>query len=535
MPHPRRSLPLITLLAAALIACGDDAPEAGSSSWELELPAEAMTPPTTQEEPREVLEAPREVAEEVEMPRQEEAAPMVNEAPERPRSPLATCELEPLWWQGDATHRLTPAVFDWTPDASALVQGAGDFGEGWSARRGRDGVQMLRNLPTELLSVSTNWELTVLRERIPEQGERVVARRGLDGPIVWTAPEHFRHAVVSADGERVAALACGDGEARPARLSVWELGAGAELASVALPDYQCYWYQAHAALRISPRGEHVALTTIVQGSARGPAAPELRLLSLRGGEPKLTSTTLELSSPEQRAYHGQLAEVRFHPDGDTLSIIGANGERLLLDVETVDVRARQARGAFVSNLDTYLPPLPASPLAWSPQGDVEASVAPDGAVELRRGEGPPLARLFAPEAPTLGQWWDAAVENPPIAVSFSPEGDRVAASFRMGLGVWGCADAAPTTPEDALGEIEVEAPARVAVGEAVAPRITFDEDGAAGHLVAYRLLVDGELRHSALTPALRWTPYEEGTYELVVVVDDGQRTARSAPLTIEVR
>ena len=48
-----------------------------------------------------------------------------------PRPSIAQgCEIKPLWWSEGTAYVLTPQIFGWTPDGSALVMGNEPIG--WS-------------------------------------------------------------------------------------------------------------------------------------------------------------------------------------------------------------------------------------------------------------------------------------------------------------------------------------------------------------------------------------------------------------------
>ena len=445
-------------------------------------------------------------------------------------APIGECDLEPIWWQPEPIRKLTPTTFSVNPDESLLmVSNAYDNVEAGMLRLGNGDVLNAPHFTHDVWGVDASWDRALVRTTLgSEQRVQVV-----NGDRTQTLFEHeigpeWVYAVLNEEGTYVGMLECSRGNSTQApTLTIWSLDdTHAPVATATLPDDQCRGtFPPSSHFTISRDGSSVAYVSIPETFAEDPKPTRVFRLDasdgVRGGV-DLPMGDVELDFSE---YHGVVASLSYTPAGN-LSVVSAYGKRTIFD-DDLQIVSQEDRGAFVSNQDTFLPPLPMSPIAWTTDGNVEASVALDGAVELRLLDGSIAARLFAPEASDLAEWGETSgVENAPVGVTFSPDDAMIAVAFRKGIGLWGCPDALPT-PRVLDREIRLDAPASATLGESVPLEVVVT--GAPTDWLVYRLFVDGELRQSWLDPSqLRYFPYEAGRHDLELEVDDGWGPTRSA-------
>jgi hypothetical protein len=210
-----------------------------------------------------------------------------------------------------------------------------------------------------------------------------------------------------------------------------------------------------AQIVMSDDGKHVVL--VLSDDSRDTIHPRLLVVSERssGWEDSYIDVPFGLNGQAGR-YHGQVASVAFSPDNNQIHVVSATGEAISIATADHLVTHREVRGAFAANWDTYLPPLPSSPVEWTSNGNVMFSVATDGALELVRGE-TLLKRIVAPEGSGAEQHgWNPELGNPVTAIAVSPAGDKFVVAFARGMGMWGCANSLPAG-ETAMRGVTVRA------------------------------------------------------------------------------
>jgi WD40 repeat protein len=452
------------------------------------------------------------------------------------------CDFQPLWWQSESVSRITPSVFDISPDESLLVRGEGDFGEGWGATRLSTGDVITTYSPTPYLGISSDFKRTLTRTY--EQDEQEYKIRVTDverdvSLIEISGSDWSGRAVLDADGDRVATYTCEyieDIQRTFANVALWDVTSGEQIARHSVPQDGCFWYGSSLDLQISDDGNHVAFITNFERtfSDEDPFA-KLHLMSVGYDREVFHTMVVPLVDGERdetSRYRGQVSALRFTPDSERISVTSGGGLRTELSTETFEVLSQEKRGAFVSNPDTYLPPMPMSPTEWTRDGEVMASVALDGSVELRDSDGEVFQTIVAPEESDIAQWNpDIDVPNAPVGITFSPDGESVAVSFRKGVGLWGCRDAVePQTT--GLRSVSLEVPDVEFAGKEVPLDITLEGQGR-GQWTIYKLYVDGYLRASGTRAEdLKWKVNTDGVFNVEVEVDDGWGSVRSEVKTI---
>jgi WD40 repeat protein len=148
-----------------------------------------------------------------------------------------------------------------------------------------------------------------------------------------------------------------------------------------------------------------------------------------------------------------LAALSMHPSGEAFSAVSRQGWRKTFTLNEAgdgyELTGEERRGAWIAERHTdtrwgdeatYHPDLDlkvlSSPIAFSPNGRLEASVHPTGAIELRDvATGEEITRLHPGPQPVGVR---AERIDVPVAIDFSDDGARVAVAFEGGLGVWSC-------------------------------------------------------------------------------------------------
>jgi hypothetical protein len=450
---------------------------------------------------------------------------------------VAACDLEPIWWQPAPIHRLSPEVFSISPAEHMLMVGGEPFGMGAGVVRLENGDVMTTEYATSPVEgLSTSWERSMTQswegdarrvQVIDAERTRVYFEREVTSSQV--------HAALSADGARLGMAEClYDEGPLGVELTIWDVDdADAPLARTLIEADTCVWYSPDGThFTIAPDGSSVAYVTNPDRFGEEMEEVQVVTLDARSGAVERAALPMGDEDHEHGGYYGVVASLEYTPAG-LLSVVSAHGLRTVFDA-SLSVVSQEPRGAFVSNPDSYMPPLPMSPVAWTADGEVEASVAEDGAVELRLDDGEVVRRLFAPEASDIAEWTGVTqeVENAPIAVTFSPDDDMVAVAFRKGVGLWGCPGSLPT-PRATPREVRLDAPAVATLGDDVP--LEMAATGAASGWTVYKLFVDGQMRQTWFDPSeITYRPYQAGQRVLELEVDDGWSPTRSAPVVMEV-
>ena len=518
------------LAALGVVGCGART-DLDDSSWELEANAPQVDPaadPVNEPINDPVIE-PEIVVDPIEEP--------------PPIAPLTTCELEPIWWQPEPIHRLTPAVFEVSPGAHVLMRGGEMFGDGFGMLRMSSGEIMTTYSSSRVEGVDAGWGRSLERGQDEQTGEAIIRVMSADRTrTVFQIPgtSYQRFATLSRDGERVGMVECmatADGTPRGVEMSIWDVtDSSAPLARTTLPERECAWYGANTThIAITPNGDSLAHVNTIHGINDEGLTPPILSLLHEDGELLETEIPQDDIEDANGRYYGVVSSLTFTPNGD-VSAISAGGVRTIFG-PSLEAKSTERRGAFVSNPDTYMPPLPMSPTAWTRDGSLEASTALDGAVELRDASGEVVSRLFAPEPSDIANWNtdpDTTIDNAPVMATFSGDGSMVAVGFRKGVGLWGCPEALPTSPRADERRVQLDAPASARVGEPVPLELAVS-GAAASDWSVYKLIVDGQLRGSWLDPSqITWRHYQPGRLTLELEVDDGWTTTRSAPRVVEI-
>lgn len=438
----------------------------------------------------------------------------------------AACAFEPLWWQPKVQHRLTPMVFDFDPQESLLVRGTGDYGEGATSIRFRDEALPTVPMARSVLGHDAGWDrvLTLgydplmegrrLRVRSMARGARVF---DVDAGQIWSA-------AMSLNGRRVTAQRCLNDVSE---LLVWDVDTGQELVREELPHQSCVGYVASRLdLAISSDGNLIATTELTRTRREDTEAPRLSVFTSSGAGYQMRDVPIpRLPSDENLPmYHGLVSALAITPEGD-VSVTSADGLRTVFDARTLEPLTTERRGAFISNQDTFLPPLPLSPIAWSPDGRHMASVNEEGDVEVRAGD-VTLTRLQAPETDAF----QGLGPNSPVALSFSPQGDKLVIGFRQGVGVWGCAPL--QTQSTGWMQVSLDVLESIIVGEPAVFEVQTNGE-ARSDWVWFSLLVDGQHVSTYFWwDTISWTARDEEEHVIEVEVHDGWGAVRSEPLVI---
>lgn len=453
------------------------------------------------------------------------------------------CDFQPLWWQGESISRITPNVFEVSPDESILIRGEGDFGEGWGATRLSTGDVITAYSAKLYMGVSRDFKRTLTRDYDRETSEYKVRVRDVERDVtLFDIPNSNweGRAVLDADGDRVATFKCeyiNDVERTFANVAIWDVNTGEQIARESIPQDGCFWYGSSLDLQISDDGNHAAFITNFERSfsEEDDNFARVHLLSVDRGRAISQTMEVPMNAAEREdmvRYRGQVAALRFSPDSKRLSVTSGGGLRSEISTETFEILTMEQRGAFVSNPDTYLPPMPMSPIEWTADGKVMASVAVDGSVELRDQDGEVFQKIFAPEESDIAQWNpDLAGPNAPVGITFSPDGESVAIGFRKGIGLWGCRDSVKEQ-DSGLRSVSLRVPETEFAGKVLPLDITLEGSGR-GQWTIYKLYVDGYLRASGTREEdLAWTVNSNGVFNVEVEVDDGWGSVRSDVQTI---
>lgn len=536
-PHAQALACLATFTTFATItACGhsdqlDDQFDdpAGGPTWPLE-PARVGS--SDDKDP-----APRATTEET----IESTTPMIDDVreptPSSGEPSVARCGDAPIWWIDDAIHRLDSRVFGWAPDHSALVNGADGFASSWALRRAHDGELMSEWRRDAVIDISADWR-RALNQNAETRAIEVIDRA--TGRVLFTSPDAPSITAMSPDGRRVAYIVC-DASAEGARagtVSIFDVDSGDLLHSRHLEDYACeWWYNWDTVLEFSADSKHLFVPQPNTNRGDGVVEPPLFHVLSESSEGDFELASIELAplSDGPRFMHqGQFAGVHPAPDSSRVEVVMSDGTHYTLSLDALELTASGERGAFTSNWDSYLPPLPNSPIAWTSDMSLVASVNPDGVVEVVRVEtGELIFELEGPEIEDQLTPTNAPMMNPPVQIAFSPDDQMILVSFRQGLGVWGCGDVLASAPETGFEAAHINV-TTTPTQHAHSVEIDVDVTGQPrGMFTSYKLLVNGALHQTFDSPEQMIIPiYRPGEYKLEVEVDDGFGSVISAPVTI---
>lgn len=463
----------------------------------------------------------------------EEEQPVVEEPPALEPN-ITRCGDAPIWWADDAIHRLDSRVFGWTPDHSALISDSDFLASSWSLRRAHDGELMSQWRRDTTIDISTDWRRVLSTNRETHAVE--VTDRDTNH-VLFTSPEAPAFAAMSPDGSRLAYVVCGSEDKT---LSIFDVDSGDELHSERIPSYRCeWWYDWDTNFAFSADSRHLFIPEPQRNLSEGVITPPTFNIITESPTNGFELTSIELeplteNENFQLSYHGHFAGVHSTPDSSRVEVVMADGTHHTISLETLEITSTGTRGAFVSNWDSYMPPLPNSPLAWTSNMSLVASVNPDGVVEvvdvetgelLFELEGPEIEDQFAPT--------NAPMMNPPVQIAFSPDDQMILVAFRKGLGVWGCGDVLANSPETGFEAANIEVTA-TPTQHAHSVEINVDVTGQPrGMFTSYKLLVNDALHQTFDSPEQMIIPlYQPGEYKLEVEVDDGFGSVISEPVTI---
>lgn len=555
LPGQLGALLLLVAQACGTTAEFDEVSSGESGAWLEEPEADTQLMPSPQEpieeDPaRPIVQTPDE--------------PMMDQDPSRPSMPpeprpahdLSSCELEMRWWNPSLSQQLQGSDFGWSPDQSVILGAGTQVLSSWQMARGRDGEQMLYDSwPMQIIDVDRAWRRALVRKQL-EGGEQVLAvillETGEELMRLDDSPYPGYDLALSEDGETLVGSRCDshqDGTSTET-LSFWSAGSGTWITGYEEQrDEECSWVSAFTSnMAMNDDASVVALVRDIDPYRLFEEEQEVlpgRTVHVfnRHGD-HLIRRGLQLDDvpagpPGGRgSYAVSLAGLEVHPDQRTVSVVDLTGKHYLIDTtgEDLAITAREERGAFVSNWNSYLPSIATSPMAWSADHELFASVNTAGEMEIEAWPSRGVVKhvLRAPDVPeSRDHFFPEGSINAPVDVAFSPDNRSVMVAFTLGVGVWGCAGE-ETFAEVEVGPLQVELETDVLVsGQSYDfDRLEFMQESVTKrrHARVLRVVVDGEVKQlsnmsSGLEPKL--TLYTAGEHEVSFEVDDGVNLWRS--------
>ncbi len=447
-------------------------------------------------------------------------------------APLETCVIEPLWWTSEAEHRATPQHFEFTADGTAIISGADVFGSGHRAWRASDGEVIFERGVNHILGANAD-DSRILRNQFVDGEQRLsVSPLGAPDRPIWSRNIRLAGAAIDGTGSRVAFISQHFDEERQHTwfvLEVVDIDTNTRLFERTFNDGEFAWWApyGHSVLEFSDDGKKVAVGLMRQWwTIEDFVAPRVHLLSETEHGWNESTIDVPFERDQPNGYDGQIASISFSPQSDRLEIVSSTGQMVAVDTTDAAIVDTGVRGAFAANWDTYLPPLPASPVVWTSNGRVKFTVAEDGALNVALGE-TTLGQFVANEPSDAERFgWNPEVSNPVMGVSVAPDSDKFAVAFRRGIGVWGCANSLPTG-EGGLNGATLRATRSPDSPYAFDLDITLDGQPAS-ELWGYEVFINGESRGSFSGDTKRHShSFSEGSVVIQVEVRDVFGAVRS--------
>ncbi len=433
--------------------------------------------------------------------------------------PADSPRLVRLWWRELPSLTHGPGMFQQSPNQALLMRSS--VWSGSEMMRATDGARAFDAPIAAPYSIDRGWHTQVAIQNDDEGGEDVVVTTLLThNPLqqypLQAAPEAYFNlgstAVISADAAIVSTLTCLRGADQGDSMAVvrsWQTQTGEPGPAVELDGACAAWgISREPQLIPTPSGGTVLITD-----------QAVHHVQLASGDVH----TLALGDTFG-GYNGRpLGAMSVDPTGTMVALVtfGAAPDHGVLHVLSLPSLDRLATiSARVSGINqrTYMPG-EASPIAWSGDGRM-AHVGPDGRMVLRDVDSFSVIDVLDTPVPTTEQnaFMDGA--NAPVAATFF-NGGELAVSYEQGVALWGTAEVAlPSAPHHL--HVLLDGPETLEVGQTgnwIATHLGGDQ------LHSHQFFVDGE---PFTEPLMRrdgdWTPTQQGTFEIVVVVEDGLDT-----------
>ncbi len=240
-----------------------------------------------------------------------------------------------------------------------------------------------------------------------------------------------------------------------------------------------------------------------------------------------------LAFPYMRAIVG----ADMSPDGERVALVDSEGELRLFALPGLEELATFEAAVLPIDTDSYMPSY-AAPVVFSPDGTLlahaAAEVEGEAEVWIRRvSDGEVLHSLVLEDDALDDDFVDlswSGWSNAPVALEFVPDGTGLVVSHDVGLVLWRCSGSEWPEPSDDLGVL-IEGPSSAEVGDVVS--FTATHLGS-DHVHSHQFFVEGEpLADPSIERSAEWLAPAPGSYEVLIVVDDGLSTG-AATMLLEV-
>lgn len=458
---------------------------------------------------------------------------------------LSRCELKQLWWDPVPRNQLRSDIL-WSPDMSVVSNFSRYSQSAELLRHASTGEVILTHAgtPAESFEVSPDWSLFVTQEHINGAYIFRVYDR-VSQQLVLAVPASNHIWKISDDGSTFVTygVVYADTDHGEFHVDAWDIATGNHLldASITTERGAPYWSLWAPTFDVSADGSTIALALVDRPDWEAEPRPVQPLVvtyqRTEGGsfiEQRLNIPEVNIVEPG--GYTGHIAEVRLdrHQD-DTLHVIDAAGAHHTINHATNAITHTSQRGAFTSNWETYLPPIYASPLEWSDDGDLFASVNPAGEVEILSTSSPHDIKIISPPEidAEVSRYFPEGRSNVPVSMAFSPDNTKIIVSFSQGTGVWGCGQTTPEYNAPTLSDLNVVLPVMLAANKHHLINLEFIESSESYFALA-NIYVDGNLQYIRYVTdrVLDLNPLTPGMHTIEVEVFNAHDSIRSEPMII---
>lgn len=434
-------------------------------------------------------------------------------------SPLATCDAEPLWRFEEAGFWFDRASFGITPNEGLLMLSHHD-GMSGGVWRTTDGERVGSTGSRVFDAVDARWHRSVATGYARSfRVETVVTGDVLfEAELDLERPQDWLGATISADGTTAAALRCEQEVGTKLVLVDVDRRETAEFDVPMDGAINCWAYGDRPHMAFTPGADAVVFSM--------PASADLYRLDVTSGSVERVVAHPDVVDGGAWSPDPDLLDLALSPDGTTVATSGADGRLRLWSVDDLaPIGEGFESGWRILNV-MFAPPHAASPIAWSPAGDLLAHIDPDGNVVVRSADDGVVLHTFDMPGDIDN---DVGVSPGVGALTFTPDGAALAAADMHGASMWGCYTPDPE-PSHALS-VTLDVPETAPVNEPVtfvATHLGSD------HFHTHRFLVDDTIVHfGGPDREMTWYPVEPGTYVVTVIVDDGaSQVSASRPITI---
>jgi hypothetical protein len=435
-------------------------------------------------------------------------------------SPLATCDPEPLWRHEEHGFWFDRASFGITPNAGLLVLSHHD-GMSGGVWRTTDGERVGSTGSRVFDAIDSRWHRSVATD----SSRTLRVETVVTGDVLFESaldPERRQNwigATISADGNSAAALRCEHGVGTKLVVIDVDRRAAVEFDVPVDGEVTCWAYGDRPHMAFTPDADVVVFSM--------PASAALYRLHRASGRLDRVVAHPDIIDGGAWSPNPDLLDLALSPDGTTVATSGADGRVRLWSVDDLTpIGDGFEAGWRILNAMTYAPPHAASPIAWSPAGDLIAHIEPEGDVVVRSTDIGAVLHTFAMPGVEQEDVGDTAGIG---GLTFTADGAALAAADMHGASMWGCHTPTPDLAH-ALSVI-LDVPETAAVNEPVtfvATHLGSD------HFHTHRFLVDDTIVHfGGPDREMTWHPTEPGTYVVTVVVNDGASEVRaSRPISI---